>query len=259
MPLAETTRLADARPIEAREVSWLFSSAPPEEASHFFGAFASIDSFTGAGIAEVERNLARWKGASARAHPFRPQGPIHLALHFLRCISSEATTVTASQAKLSLPSDLVTRPDRRPLLVLHPGSGGRWKRWSRSGFGEVARRWQERSGASLVVIGPAEEDEFTEWCRGQFRVANGLDVVALAGLFAGCDAYLGNDSGASHLAAAVGARGVALFGPTDPECWRPISDGLRSLRLEPWSGCDDAASGDAIDAVERAVASAASP
>jgi ADP-heptose:LPS heptosyltransferase len=43
----------------------------------------------------------------------------------------------------------------------------------------------------------------------------------LLALLAGAAAYLGNDSGPSHLAAALGARTVAVFGPTDLERWAP--------------------------------------
>jgi hypothetical protein len=55
----------------------------------------------------------------------------------------------------------------------------------------------------------------------------------------------------SHLASAVGARGVALFGPTDPRRWGPVCPGVRALALEPWSSVDEAPPVSAIDAVER--------
>ncbi|MFZ0886937.1 MAG: glycosyltransferase family 9 protein, partial [Candidatus Binataceae bacterium] len=44
----------------------------------------------------------------------------------------------------------------------------------------------------------------------------------VAGISAASAAFVGNDSGPSHLAAATGARGVVLFGPTDPDRWRPL-------------------------------------
>jgi ADP-heptose:LPS heptosyltransferase len=52
----------------------------------------------------------------------------------------------------------------------------------------------------------------------------------LARLAAG---FVGNDSGVSHLAAAAGAPGVAIFGPTDPDRWRPIGwvRVVRALKL----------------------------
>jgi len=47
-------------------------------------------------------------------------------------------------------------------------------------------------------------------------------------------AFVGNDSGVSHLAAAVGASGIVIFGPTDPARWRPLgSRTINVLRREP--------------------------
>ena len=51
-----------------------------------------------------------------------------------------------------------------------------------------------------------------------------------AALLAGAALYLGNDSGISHLAAAVGAPGVVLFGPTDARRWRPLSPAIVALQ-----------------------------
>jgi ADP-heptose:LPS heptosyltransferase len=49
----------------------------------------------------------------------------------------------------------------------------------------------------------------------------------VAALFRTGTAYLGNDSGTSHLAGLSGARGVVAFGPSDPEIWHPLGNGLR--------------------------------
>ena len=45
-------------------------------------------------------------------------------------------------------------------------------------------------------------------------------------LLSRADLYVGNDSGVSHLAGAMGARGVVIFGPTCPEQWRPLGGAL---------------------------------
>jgi len=76
-------------------------------------------------------------------------------------------------------------------------------------------------------------------------------VTEVAALLSVADLYLGNDSGISHLAAAVGAFGVALFGPTDPRSWRPLSQRMRAMTLDPWSAIGEAAPERAIHAVER--------
>ena len=54
----------------------------------------------------------------------------------------------------------------------------------------------------------------------------------LARLLAGCRAYLGNDSGVSHLAGLVGAPTFALFGPTDPRQWQPLGPRVTVLPFD---------------------------
>ena len=59
----------------------------------------------------------------------------------------------------------------------------------------------------------------------------GLTLVELAAALAECGAYLGNDSGIAHLAAAVGLPVVALFGPSDADVWAPRGrGGVKVLR-----------------------------
>jgi ADP-heptose:LPS heptosyltransferase len=45
-----------------------------------------------------------------------------------------------------------------------------------------------------------------------------------------CRGYLGNDSGITHLAAALGIKTVAIFGPTDPAIYAPIGPAVTILR-----------------------------
>jgi glycosyl transferase family 9 (putative heptosyltransferase) len=263
-PLARVTGIAEAEFLEDRRASWLFSVAPPPEADTFFGSFESIESFTGKGVPEVERNLARWQGARGRVHSFRPIEPVHLARHFLRCVAPEDDRLEVPERTwLPLPENVTARhafrtaSEGRPPLVIHPGSGGRTKRWSRAGFAEIARRFVARSRGVVILLGPAEEAEVGEWQQPGIRVVAGLDLLAVAALLAGGSDYLGNDSGVSHLAGAVGARGVAVFGPTDPHCWRPLSSRIIALHLTPWHGHDRRPPAATVDAVDDALARAA--
>ena len=48
-----------------------------------------------------------------------------------------------------------------------------------------------------------------------------LPILMLAGVIQRSRVYLGNDSGVTHLAAAVGTPTLALFGPTSPAVWAP--------------------------------------
>ena len=55
-------------------------------------------------------------------------------------------------------------------------------------------------------------------------------MADVAAVLARATLYLGNDSGVSHLAGAVGAQGVVLYGPTDPRRWGPLGERLVVLR-----------------------------
>ena len=81
-------------------------------------------------------------------------------------------------------------------------------------------------------------------------VLKDLDLPTVAAVARLASAFVGNDSGVSHLAAAVGAPGVVIFGPTDPARWRPIGPGgdaqIRVLRGEPIDSIEAREVADAI-------------
>jgi len=56
------------------------------------------------------------------------------------------------------------------------------------------------------------------------------DTLALRRLLASGRAYVGNDSGVSHLAAWLGLPSVVVFGPSDPVRWRPIGENVEVVR-----------------------------
>jgi heptosyltransferase-3 len=139
-------------------------------------------------------------------------------------------------ARLSLPGDLrkkaladfrlreLGKDERR--LIVHPGSGGRAKRWPLPSFIEVIRRAASLGLEGVLVTGEAEADLETPFQAsalpaGWTRVSR-LPAETLAGLLAGSTHYLGNDSGPTHLAAACGASVLALFREDSLPAWRPF-------------------------------------
>ena len=261
MPLARLVGADRAEAIEGRIGMWPFLAEPPPEALAFFSAFAEVHSFTGSGSAEVERNLARYGGVGARVHAFRPAARMHLAEHHLRSIGSTRSLSDFEDGDRRLVRAFAPpRSGFMPQLVVQPGSGGVAKRWSRHGFVEIMRWWRDRpAGRAVVLLGPAEEHEREYWSIAADEVVGGIDLLDAAALLARAGAYIGNDSGISHLAGLVGGRGLALFGPTDPELWRPLSRCLLALRLEPWTGADSTPSAEVVATVCRALAAATSP
>ena len=110
------------------------------------------------------------------------------------------------------------------VIALHVGSGGVTKRWPIANFVELAQRLAEAPNTVVLVIrGPAEEEltGLTDIGSPRIMLLDSPSITALANVLTWCALYVGNDSGITHLAAALGRPTVALFGPTDPAIWGP--------------------------------------
>jgi ADP-heptose:LPS heptosyltransferase len=118
------------------------------------------------------------------------------------------------------------------ILAIHPGSGNPVKNWPANHFAEAAD-WAAGRAGVLLISGPAQDG--VEEVRGFLKkatplIAGNLSLVQLAAVLRRCTAYLGNDSGITHLASSLGLATVALFGPTDPEVWGPKGSFVRIMR-----------------------------
>ncbi len=162
----------------------------------------------------------------------RGPGVVHAAMSYAAAAGVPAVRqVLAADARLdagvSPQATALCRGLGRPVLAIHRGAGAPAKRWPASGFAEIVRRWR---GDVVELLGPAEcgDDPLPG-----ARPARGWSVPDVAALLARTDVYLGNDSGITHLAAAVGARGVAVFVATDPTRWGPLTATLVALPGRP--------------------------
>ena len=132
-------------------------------------------------------------------------------------------------------------PEGGPIVGLFAGAEfGASKQWPRERFEEAARQIRrQRSDLQLTILaGPKEV-----WLAVRLHEETGkihpvigtdLDLADLAAVFSEHRALLTNDSGPMHLAAAVGVRCAALFGPTDPDRTAPAGDGHRVLSVDRW-------------------------
>jgi len=153
--------------------------------------------------------------------------PEHASRYYVQSLGLEE----ASPLRLAFePSD--TARD----VAVHPGSGGGHKNWPWERFETLADELDKQGRAVTWCLGPAE-DEFAEPASGV--VLRTESLVDLAHELAGARLFVGNDSGITHLAAAVGCPTLALFGPTDPHVWAALGDHVTALRGTPWPAVDE--------------------
>jgi heptosyltransferase III len=118
------------------------------------------------------------------------------------------------------------------LLFVHPGAGGQEKRWASAGFAAVLESVAALAGhAVLIHQGPADFDAvaaLTERLTARAISLREPPLPLVAGALTHVAGYLGNDSGISHLAAAVGAPSIVLFG-ADRLIWRPWAEHVEPM------------------------------
>lgn len=202
-------RYAPLLPAGATRVDdgWVWRNGPPPAPYARAYAFAPgmADALRDAGVPSV-RQVA----------PRPPEG-VHATAHFAGVLEAEIREGADGGPPVDLRPRLVATPDPRVTdrpVVIAPGSGGREKRWPLARWREVADpladvpvRW---------VAGPVEAEE-----EGWPSETERPDLPGLLALAAAAGAWIGPDSGPSHLADAVGADVAAVFGPTDPRAWAP--------------------------------------
>ncbi len=123
------------------------------------------------------------------------------------------------------------------LILLHPGSGGLSKCWPIDRYAGLSETLARRGFTPVLLFGPAEMERAAGRPPAPTRTFPAIEDPSLAellGLFSLARAYVGNDSGPTHTAAAAGTATVALFGPTAPHLWRPLGPRVQILQSRRW-------------------------
>jgi heptosyltransferase-2 len=131
---------------------------------------------------------------------------------------SRSTSAAASK----LLKDRVWNADR-PLVGIAPGAAfGHAKRWLPVRYSELARALTSDAGAECVVLGRTEDRDAAAHIRG-IDLVGATDLTMLMGVISQCSVVVSNDSGALHLAGALGVRAVGIYGPTHEKYSTPVT------------------------------------
>ncbi|MBV9062557.1 MAG: glycosyltransferase family 9 protein [Alphaproteobacteria bacterium] len=131
-----------------------------------------------------------------------------------------------ADAAIYFAGNLERREPDTQLVGLHAGSkGGRWlsKRWPY--FGELTRKLHSR-GVRVASFGTPDE-----YVPGTENLTGGT-IEEMCRALSGCTLFVSNDSGAMHLASALGIRAVAIFAPTDALTHMPLTETVAALTLQ---------------------------
>ncbi len=172
----------------------------------------------------------------------RPENT-HAAEHYCRPLESLAIYVKAPRPRVhpnesdhEAASNFLKMAGREPLVAIHPGSGSEKKNWPVEKFGALARWLADELAAQLLIVRGEADERAAKKLRellGErpITVAQGLKLVELAAVLERCVLFLGNDSGITHLAAAVGTPTVAVFGAASLSIWEPLGPYTRVVQF----------------------------
>lgn len=131
------------------------------------------------------------------------------------------------------------RPNSLRIAIGAGASYGSAKCWPPSRFAELANRLQPESDADVILFGTAAEAAVTRAISSELRrppidLTEKTSIADLPALLSQCHLFIGNDSGAMHVAAAVGLPVVAVFGPTDPYGTAPVTSRCTIVQEKPY-------------------------
>jgi lipopolysaccharide heptosyltransferase II len=152
-----------------------------------------------------------------------------------------------SPAKLNIPDAarrtaaelLGTLKDGAPLVGIQPATGRRIKEWDPVRFAEVGAALARTRGARIVLIGSASDAPVLDAMRAAwpadvplFELPPNIDLIVLAAVLERLSLFITGDTGPMHLAAAVGTPVLAIFGPSLPTRYAPLSARSRIVRID---------------------------
>jgi ADP-heptose:LPS heptosyltransferase len=127
----------------------------------------------------------------------------------------------------------------RPLIGIHPSAGRAIKQWEVEKLAALADRLVDATSATVLLTGGPSDGDLVEAVAGRtkgatHRLVTDAGVRTFAALVEQLDLFVTGDTGPMHIAHAVGAPNLAIFGPSDPVRYGPERDeGKRVVMRQP--------------------------
>jgi heptosyltransferase-2 len=239
--LATAGGLADhVQAIEARALAGFFAryGKLAEDLVDYFSEFDLIVSYLYDPDEIFRTNVARCTQAQflAGLHRADEGAKLHAAKVYLKPLERlaifDADPVPRLAVRAQKDGRLASSLNR---LALHPGSGSERKNWPEAKWADLLHSLITLTDLSLLLVGGEAEGERLQRLGAALPLtrsaaAQSLPLAELARLLQECNAFIGHDSGISHLAAAVGLPGLILWGDSAESIWRPPSEKVVLLR-----------------------------
>jgi heptosyltransferase II len=185
--------------------------------------------------------------------PKRHEIPAHERFYYLELLRRAAwidslpgvdfISLTVPEEKRWNAEDFLRQAGARSgVLRIAIGAGasyGSAKCWPATRYAELVNRLQSQTDADVLLFGTAAEAAVSNAISGQLRhgridLTGNTAIADLPALLSQCHLFIGNDSGAMHVAAAVGLPVVAVFGPTDPCGTAPVTPRCSIVQEKPY-------------------------
>lgn len=216
--------------IEARALAGFFAAngALDESLADYFSEFHLIISYLYDPDEIFKRNVGRCTRAQFISGPHRPDETmdLHATEVFLKPLERLAIFDADTTPRLQVARAFETSVATGRWLAVHPGSGSESKNWPEQKWLELLQHLINTTKLKLLIAGgEAERSKLERFAAAlpptRIKLMQGAPLPELAQWLAACVAFVGHDSGISHLASAVGVPSLILWGDTDESIWRP--------------------------------------
>ena len=234
--LAVASGLADrVQPIEARGLAGFFARGGMLEQGlmDYFSEFDLVISYLYDPDGIFRTNVSRSLTGQFIPGPHRPDETegIHATKVYLKPLERLAIYDADPVPRLFVHTSRLTHH----VLALHPGSGSEKKNWPETNWAELIQQIMATTNWELLLVGGEAEGERLQRLAAalppaRHAIAQALPLPELAQRIQSCVAFVGHDSGITHLAAAVGLPCIVLWADTLEEVWRPQGEQLVVLK-----------------------------